>query len=220
MSSQNTNPVVVKFCNEQLRPLCDQFARGYRQSKIALAYFQSYGIPALLANDPSVQIVDNSPTDGRNGPPTGWDVFSLIGMAQMIVGLAEGPTNCPSPIITQAFPANTPSGTLPVNTTQWYQVTALNVNGETTPSEEVFVAVASGYNAAELVWTPMVPASGYNVYRGIQSGAENVFVGTTQNPFFVDNGGFLASGSPPRHNTALTANPGYVEIVRLAVNPD
>jgi hypothetical protein len=95
--------------------------------------------------------------------------------------------------------------------TYFWEVTALTAIGETTVSNEASAVIALN-GSANLTWNaPNGPVTGYRVYRGTASGAENVLVttivGNTTN-FTDTNVG--AAGNPPVANGAVL--PDYVLI--------
>ena len=96
---------------------------------------------------------------------------------------------------------NPGSGTL-AKDTYYYVVTAILPGGQTIASPEAFDQV-SGNAAVDLAWYPVPLATGYKIYRGTDTGQENVLVGTTSNTFFTDTGSGSA-GSPPTLTTTTT----------------
>ncbi|HQU41153.1 MAG TPA: hypothetical protein PK867_00015 [Pirellulales bacterium] len=94
--------------------------------------------------------------------------------------------------------------TLPANT-YYYVVTATDAQGETTAGGESSHAVTAG-NALNLAWTAVSGATGYNIYRGTSTGAENVLVASiaaTANPSFTDDGRTTFEPPPASDSTAL-----------------
>ena len=105
--------------------------------------------------------------------------------------------------------------TLP-NVALYYKVTAITANGETTPSTEVTVTPAAGQGAT-VSWTASTGATGYRVYRGTASGAENYLVTlpSTTGTSFVDTGAPVVATAGAGHTATLVFN---TPIVPLAVN--
>lgn len=60
----------------------------------------------------------------------------------------------------------------------FWTVTAILPSGEMTASNEVSATLTGSTSSVALSWTPVQSATGYNVYRGIQSAQENVRVTT------------------------------------------
>lgn len=110
-------------------------------------------------------------------------------------------------------------GTLPA-TTIYYSVTATTAFGETTPSAELSV-VTSANDAIRISWDMVPNATGYRVYRGVNTGAlDHYFVitgGSTTT--YLDTGTVAGiGGSPPSVNTAA-ATPRQLGIPAPEVAP-
>ncbi|MBD3176918.1 MAG: hypothetical protein GF320_17205, partial [Armatimonadia bacterium] len=100
----------------------------------------------------------------------------------------------------------------------YYKVTALNGNGETTPSAEVSIAYTPCPQDANLVtWAPVIGARWYRVYIGrAGTGSQDRYV-TVGSTSFLDIGSCAASGTPPTQNTAdpeTSAAPGAPTAVK------
>ena len=101
--------------------------------------------------------------------------------------------------LSQGFDMSLPAGTY------FYVITAVTATGETTASAERSITVPQN-SSVNLSWVPVGGATGYKIYRGPSSGAENVLVGTVSGgstASFADGGGATQPGSPPTTNTAL-----------------
>ncbi|HWB07900.1 MAG TPA: choice-of-anchor L domain-containing protein [Pirellulales bacterium] len=149
---------------------------------------------------------------------------------------ANSPAGLPSPI--QTSPAVSSTGGTLATGSYYYVITALTASGETTASGEVSAAVTGPTGEVTLSWFPVVGATGYKIYRGTASGAENVLagivsVGTTAS--FVDTGAVVATGqSPPVNqpfsidyeragpdisgNTLAVTQPGAITLTAAAGN--
>lgn len=109
-------------------------------------------------------------------------------------------------------------GTL-VAGTYYYVVTATTPGGETLVSnEENIVTAANGKNTVS--WTAVPNATGYNVYRGTGTGAENT-VFAASGTSFVDTGAGGTAQTPPAVNTTSfwafgKAEAGEMALLRLA----
>lgn len=93
-------------------------------------------------------------------------------------------------------------GTFPAGNYFW-EVTATTALGETTVSNEATTAVALN-GSATLTWSaPHNVVTGYKIYRGTVSGAENILVATVASGVttFTDTNVGVA-GTPPASNTA------------------
>lgn len=90
----------------------------------------------------------------------------------------------------------------------FYVVTAVNGAGETTASAEVSTTTTGSTSSAIVNWNGVTGSTGYKVYRGTTSGAENKLIATISSPTtesFTDTGGAGTSTSPPSSNTASTS---------------
>lgn len=94
-------------------------------------------------------------------------------------------------------------GSLIVSSTYYYEITAIYPNGgETGPSVEVDAIPTVGSQQVTLSWSGIPGVTGYNIYRGINSGGElllaNVSESTTS---FTDNGAANTGTQVPPSNT-------------------
>jgi hypothetical protein len=87
--------------------------------------------------------------------------------------------------------------------TYFYKVTAINLAGETLPSNEQSIATAlDGSNTIN--WSPVPGATGYRIYRGTATNGENVYYTAAANAVsFTDTNGASTAGTPPATNTAV-----------------
>ena len=108
-------------------------------------------------------------------------------------GLAVIPAS-PSNLVATA---SSTGGSLPA-ATYYYVVTAVNADTETPPSAEVAVTTKGTHSKVTLSWIGP-PATGYNIYRGTSSGAENVLVQSVSGTTFsiIDSGGGTTNTLPP-----------------------
>lgn len=83
-----TDPQIVKFSNERIRPLADAFARAYNMAVVVMNQWAAKGLDQSVPNDPSYVIADGSAEDGRS-PVTGADLHAIMDAAGMIIGLAQ-----------------------------------------------------------------------------------------------------------------------------------
>lgn len=60
----NTNPLVITFCNEKVRPIADRYAQLYWLAKIFITEWNASGLGALIPNN-SDTIDDKGDLDGR-----------------------------------------------------------------------------------------------------------------------------------------------------------
>ena len=115
----------------------------------------------------------------------------------------------------KAPPTATPwGGVINSSITRYYVVTSVSrYGGETLPSAEVSIAVASG--GILLAWSPVPGAVGYNVYRGVTKGSEVRVKSYTQLPtgtlwWFDADGAAAGTGeSPPSADTSLRTDAAY-----------
>lgn len=89
------NPQVVKFINEVLRPLNDQFAGLFYNALRAKAQFAAQGLGDLIPTTTDL-INDGSGSDGR---PTMTGFFAHMEMAQVeaFLSIAQAPGNSGEP---------------------------------------------------------------------------------------------------------------------------
>lgn len=81
-----SDPQVVKFCNEQVRPFCDRIAQVTKEAQLLVSAFSAKGLESLMvANE---QIEDGSATDGRT-PMTKDDVVALVAATSAIIATLE-----------------------------------------------------------------------------------------------------------------------------------
>jgi hypothetical protein len=127
-------------------------------------------------------------------------LVAILGMADTVVSLA-------ATTLTKGTTATT-GGTLPAGNTYW-KVTPTAPGGEGIGSNEVTALLTGATSTQVLSWTAVTGATGYNVYRGVAAGAENVLVASLGNVLtYTDIGTTLSAGAPPAtaaniHKTAL-----------------
>jgi hypothetical protein len=149
---------------------------------------------------------------------------------------AGNPAGLPSPIQTSPTVSSTGGGL--ATGSYYYVITALTATGETTASGEVAANVTGPTGEVTLNWYPVLGATGYKIYRGTTSGAENVLVGVVSGSTttsFVDAGAVVATGqSAPVNqpfatdyeragpdisgNTLAVAQPGALTLAAAAGN--
>ena len=78
----------------------------------------------------------------------------------------------PSGVTATVGISGTVGSNLVASTTYYYMVTATTPNGETTPSLEVSGAEGATAYPITIAWTQVSGATGYNIYKGTVSGAE------------------------------------------------
>ena len=60
-----TNPQAVKFCNEQIRPAANAFARLYYDAKRIYQTWTSLSLGDVIVYDNADAVIDGSASDGR-----------------------------------------------------------------------------------------------------------------------------------------------------------
>lgn len=80
-----TNPLAVKFANEQVRRIADTYGRTLFDTDKVLALWRAHGLAELIPNDDSL-IADGAGSDGRRAI-TGADLHGMIGLLQTVEGL-------------------------------------------------------------------------------------------------------------------------------------
>lgn len=107
-------------------------------------------------------------------------------------------------ILTPVIGTVTSSGTGGVlgAATYGYKVTAVNANGETTPSAEATVTVASGSTNENTVnWTASTGATGYKIYGRTSGGPWKFIAQVGAVTTYVDTGVIVPTYAPPTANT-------------------
>jgi hypothetical protein len=96
-------------------------------------------------------------------------------------------------------------GTLPAGTDYWV-ITALTAQGETTRSNEVNANLTGTTSSAALTWTADSGATGYRIYRGTSAGGEAYlagFVNLGATTSFTDIGSSVNASALPTHQVQL-----------------
>ena len=101
--------------------------------------------------------------------------------------------------VNAAFTAG--AGTLAIGT-YYYRVTAINANGQTLPSTETSLALASA-GGVNVNWGAVTGATGYKVY-GRSTGAELLIATVGLVLTYLDNGAITPSGAMPTVNSTFT----------------
>lgn len=84
-----SNPQVVAFSNQRIRPLCDQMYSLYYNAKAVVADYNAGDIGTKIdAGGAGNNIADGSSTDGRT-VITGGDIYNVITWAQQIINFVE-----------------------------------------------------------------------------------------------------------------------------------
>lgn len=87
-----TNTQAVKFCNEQIRPAANAFARLYYDAKRIYQTWMALNLGEIIAYDNTDAVIDGSATDGR---PiiSGADVSGLMNRLGEIIADLEANSN-------------------------------------------------------------------------------------------------------------------------------
>lgn len=86
----NTDPQVVLFANNRIRPFADMLYSAYYEAKSLVADYNAGVIGSKINNaGPGEVIVDGSDLDGRT-QITGGDIYNLITAAMEFVNYVEG----------------------------------------------------------------------------------------------------------------------------------
>lgn len=84
-----TDPQVVAFCNNEVRPMADRLYSAYFRAKATLADYNAGDIGTKISNGGSSNFVgDGSAVDGRTRM-TGGDVFNLITTLTAYIAFVE-----------------------------------------------------------------------------------------------------------------------------------
>jgi hypothetical protein len=114
--------------------------------------------------------------------------------------------NLSSPSGVTATPSTT-GGSLAAGT-YYYEVTAINGNGETLPSSEVSATTTGTTGSVALSWTAVPGATSYKVYRDTTSGNETT--GTTELVNSTTTASFNDTGTATTAGHAPTSAPAFV----------
>lgn len=109
-----------------------------------------------------------------------------------------------SPVIT----LSPTSGTLTAST-YYYRVTAINSAGETLASQEKSITVGASAGVV-ITWTAITGATGYKVYG--RANDNELYIATTTNTTYTDNGSITPSGAMPAVNTTGTVVHQQIDI--------
>jgi hypothetical protein len=181
-----------------------------------------------------------SPTTGAGGTINGTNTNNLFGTNPLLGPLQNngGPTQtmalgAGSPAINNGSNAALTLGTLTGISVSWtastggslahstsyyYQVSAINPQGETTASAEMGVAVlgTTNTNTVTVGWNPVSGATGYKIYGRTSGGELLLATVSAAATFYTDDGSVTPSGLPPMSNTTtLTTDQrgaGYARI--------
>jgi hypothetical protein len=88
----------------------------------------------------------------------------------------------------------------------FWEVTAKTAAGETTASNEVNSTFTTATSSTALSWSSVTGATGYNVYRGVATGGENVLVGSASTNSFTDSGSVVTATATGSGNFSLVFN--------------
>lgn len=146
---------------------------------IPVNYTLVYANGAGIAVAPGFVLTDNSlPTRSANG------------YQYLDPGISAAPTLTPGT-----------GGTLALGT-YTYCITSLpSTGGETQCSAEATVTLTGVQDSVSLTWPSDANAGTYRIYRGLSTGAENVYY-TSATALFTDTGATGTVGTPPASNTA------------------
>lgn len=85
-----TNPQIISFANDQIRPLADKVHKAYHVAKDVLTNYNTAGIGALVSAAGSSNLVgDGSAVDGRTRI-SGDDILNFITAMTALVAYVEG----------------------------------------------------------------------------------------------------------------------------------
>ena len=88
--AENSNPQVVAFANEQIRPLANRLYQAYYAAKQAIANYNAADIGTKIeAVGAGELIADGSATDGRTRI-TGGDIYNMLTALGEFVDYYEG----------------------------------------------------------------------------------------------------------------------------------
>lgn len=107
----------------------------------------------------------------------------------------------------------------------WWQITALNAQGETIGSSQVTAApTTTGIQAVLLAWNTVTGATGYKIYRATTSGGESTSpalvttISSGSTTSYTDTGVATTTGAVPASNTATYS--AYIDRAELVLMED
>lgn len=120
-----------------------------------------------------------------------------------------------------AAPATGTTGGSLATGTYFYRVTAITALGETTVSNEVSQTTTGASSTVTLNWAKINGATGYRIYRGTASGAQNVYYVVGDVATYLDTGAAATAGTAPVTTPAFTMPAGgrwrFVQFGPIAV---
>lgn len=144
------------------------------------------------------------------GTNTGYRV--RINAANQLELAASNGLPIATPVQAAATTSTTGGTGLAAATAYFYVITALNALGETLKSNEVSVTTGAGTTNSNTVnWAAITGATGYRIYRGTATGANNVYYAVGAVITYVDTGAASTAGSPP-----LLGETAYVKVASVA----
>lgn len=104
------------------------------------------------------------------------------------------------------------------NDTYYWRVTAVNIFGETTGSDEISSTVTGGNGTVPLTWDEVAGAASYKVYRGTESGEEFLVASAATNGY-TDTGVAASDEALPLTNTTKPYTTAQAEKIARAITP-
>ena len=86
-----TDPQVIRFCNEEIRPLCDRYVTLYWWCKELIAIWDAQGLVNIVPNTADL-VADGTDVSGR-GRISGALAHAAVAQAQTLVGEMEANSN-------------------------------------------------------------------------------------------------------------------------------
>ena len=130
------------------------------------------------------------------GTDTGYRV--RINAANKLEFAASNGAPLATPVQAAATTSLTGGTGLAASTAYYYVVTAINALGETIKSNEQTVTTGAGdTNSNTISWAAVADATGYKIYRGTATGAENVYYAVGAVTSYIDTGAASTAGTPP-----------------------
>lgn len=133
-----------------------------------------------MGDPPGVELLANTSILNLANPlyyHTRWRNVTFGGATQAISNFAWQATTS-TPVTGLTATPHTTGGTIATGT-YWYGVTALLPGAETLVCPAVSASVTGPTGSVTLNWTAFAGATGYNIYRGLTSGALTTLLGTT-----------------------------------------
>lgn len=150
---------------------------------------------------------------GESLVATGIAGTSYVDTNTMVAGTPPATNTSALAAPVQAAAATATAGGTIAAGTYFYVVTAINARGETLVSNEKSQVTTGAASTVTVNWAQVPGATGYRVYRGTASGAQNRFYAVGAVGTYTDTEAGSTAGLPPAANTTGLATPVQAPLV-------